>query len=226
LDRSLFVEGGTVQFTFPKWMNQIPTAVAVGTPVLLIGVVGIIWYFFSPKWTDVGYRPVQPVPFSHKVHAGNLGMDCRYCHSTIEKAAHAAVPPTSTCMGCHSQVKKDSPKLALIRESYQSDKAVPWVNVHMLPEYAKFDHSAHLSVGVGCVSCHGRVDQMEIVTQAEPLSMSWCLDCHRNPAPNLRPKTEVTNMSFDSKLAGYDPFSDPHRQRGVEPPMHCSGCHY
>ena len=215
-----------MQFTFPKWMNHIPTAVALGTPVLLIGLVGFIWYFFSPKWTDVGYQPTQPVAFSHKLHAGNLGMDCRYCHSTIERAAHAAVPPTETCMGCHSQVRKDSPKLSVVRQSWNTGKPIPWVNVHMLPEYAKFDHSAHLNAGVGCTSCHNRIDQMEVVHQAEPLSMGWCLECHRNPTPNLRPKSEVTNMSYDPKAAGYDPATDPHRNLGVNPPQHCSGCHH
>jgi hypothetical protein len=215
-----------VQFTFPKWMNHIPTAVALGTPVLLISIVGFVWYFFSPQWTDVGYRPIQPVPFSHKLHAGNLGLDCRYCHSTIERAAHAAVPPTETCMGCHSIVRKDSSKLSVVRQSWANDKPIPWIKVHMLPEYAKFDHSAHLGAGVGCTSCHNRIDQMEVVQQGQPLSMGWCLDCHRNPTPNLRPKSEVTNMSYNPQTAGYDPLSDPHRTRGVNPPQNCSACHH
>jgi Cytochrome c7 and related cytochrome c/Class III cytochrome C family len=215
-----------VQFTFPKWMNNIPTAVALVTPLLLIGVVGFVWYFFSPQWTDVGYRPVQPVAFSHKLHAGNLGMDCRYCHSTIERAAHAAVPPTETCMGCHSIVRKDSPKLSVVRQSWATGNPIPWVKVHMLPEYARFDHSAHLAVGVGCTSCHNRIDQMEVVQQGQPLSMGWCLDCHRNPTPNLRPVSEITNMAYNPQMAGYDPLSDPHRKRGVNPPQNCSSCHH
>ncbi len=211
---------------FPKWTNKIPLAIAAGAPIVLIGVVGFIWYYFSPNYTDVGYMPTQPVPFSHQLHAGQLGMDCRYCHNTVENAAHAAVPPTSTCMGCHSQVKKDSPLLGLIRESYKTDTSVPWIKVHMLPEYSHFDHSVHVTAGVGCVDCHGRVDQMEKVYQVEPLSMSWCLDCHRNPEPYLRPKTEVTNMAYDALTSGYDPAADPHRSRGVEPPQHCGACHY
>lgn len=218
--------GGTVQFIFPKWTNRIPLAVTVGAPVVLIGVVAFIWYFFSPKWTDVGYAPKQPVPFSHKLHAGEMGMDCRYCHSTIERSAFAAVPPTETCMGCHALVKKDSPKLAKVRESWNTGKPIEWVNVHMLPEYAKFPHHSHLNAGVGCVECHGRVDQMAVVTQTQPLSMGWCLECHRNPAPHLRPKDEITNMAYDAKAAGYDPAQDPHRTMAVEPPEHCSACHY
>jgi hypothetical protein len=218
--------GGTVQFLFPKWTNQIPLAVTIIAPLALIGAVAFIWYFFSPKWTDVGYMPKQPVAFSHKVHAGDLGMDCRYCHTTVEKAAFAAVPPTQTCMGCHSLVKKDSVKLTKVRESWNTGKPIEWINVHMLPEYAKFDHSAHVNGGVGCVSCHGRIDQMPVVAQTEPLSMSWCLECHRDPTPNLRPVSEVTNMAYDPKVAGYDPAMDPHRTRAVNPPEHCSACHY
>jgi hypothetical protein len=218
--------GGTVQFLFPKWTNQIPLAVTVVAPVVLISVIGFVWYFFSPKWTDVGYQPKQPVAFSHKLHAGDMGLDCVYCHSTIERSAFAAIPPTQTCMGCHTLVKKDSVKLAAVRESWNTGKPIPWVNVHMLPEYAKFDHSAHINVGVGCVSCHGRVDQMEIVKQKEPLSMGWCLECHRNPTPNLRPRSEVTNMAYDAKAAGYDPAADGTRTHAVQPPEHCSACHY
>jgi hypothetical protein len=211
---------------FPKWTNKIPLAIAAGTPVVLIGIIGAVWYYFSPSFTDVGYQPNQPVPFSHQLHAGQLGMDCRYCHNTVEKAAHAAVPPTETCMGCHSQVRKTSPLLAVVRESYATDRSIPWSKIHMLPEHAHFDHSVHVGGGVGCVECHGRVDQMVKVYQTQPLSMSWCLDCHRNPSPRLRPKTEVTNMSYDARAAGYDPSTDPHRNRMVAPPEHCGACHY
>jgi len=221
-----FFTGGTVQFLFPKWTNRIPLAVTVITPLVLVGVIGFVWYFFSPKWTDVGYQPHQPVAFSHKQHAGQLGLDCRYCHNTVERAAFAAVPPTQTCMGCHATVKKDSPKLAPVRESWNTGKPIPWINVHMLPEYAKFDHSAHVTQGVGCTSCHGRIDQMQVVMQKKTLSMGWCLECHRDPTPSLRPKEEITNMAYDPLVAGYDPSIDPHRTRQVNPPQHCGACHY
>jgi hypothetical protein len=190
---------------FPRWTNQIPYAL--------------------PKFTDVGYAPLQPVPFSHQLHAGQLGMDCRYCHNTVEGAAHAAVPPSETCMNCHTTVRPESVALAPIRESVDTGAAVPWVRVHMLPDYAYFDHSVHVAAGVGCASCHGRIDTMEVVQQAQPLSMSWCLDCHRDPAPNLRPRDHVTDMTWDTATADYDPHSDPHRTRDVNPPLHCSGCH-
>lgn len=210
---------------FPKWTNYLPALGAVAGPVGLIAVTGIIWYWFSPSYTDVGYAPDQPVPFSHKLHAGELGMDCRYCHNTVEKSGYAAVPPAQTCMNCHNLVLPDSPKLAPVRESFATGEPVEWTRVHMLPDYAFFDHSVHLAAGVGCATCHGQVDQMDKVTQEQPLSMGWCLSCHRNPDPNLRPPSEVTNMAWSSAEAGYNPHADPHRTRQPNPPQHCSGCH-
>lgn len=188
-------------------------------------LVGAINYYFSPEFTDVGYAPEQPVPFSHKIHAGDLGMDCRYCHNTVEAAAHAAVPPAGTCMNCHGVIDAELDILAPVRDSYNEDKPIEWVRVHMLPDYAYFNHDVHLAAGVGCTSCHGRIDQMEVVAQDQPLSMSWCLDCHRNPTPHLRPLNEITNMAYDPAEAGYVASEDPDRQRELHPPEHCSGCH-
>ncbi len=212
---------------FPRWPNKIPLALGVLGPLALAGLVGGIWYYFSPKFTDVGYRPRQPVPFSHKLHAGDMGMDCRYCHNTVERAAVAAVPPAQTCMNCHSQVKTESPRLKLVRDSYTTGEPIPWVRVHQLPDYAYFDHRPHLAGGVGCSSCHGRIDQMTIVEMDQPLSMGWCLDCHRDPEPNLRPLDQITNMAWDIETDGkaYDAAKDPNRTRQVQPPEHCSGCH-
>ncbi len=210
---------------FPRWTNQIPLAIGVIGPLFMASAVAGAFYYFSPKFTDVGYRPTQPVPFSHKLHAGEMGMDCRYCHNTVERAGHAAIPATATCMNCHSQVKTDSPKLGPIRHSYKTGDPVPWVKVHMLPDYAYFDHSPHVAAGVGCASCHGRIDTMPVVQQDQPLSMSWCLDCHRNPGPHLRPLDQVTNMTYDPATANYDYTQDPERTRLPEPPVHCSGCH-
>jgi hypothetical protein len=129
-------------------------------------------------------------------------------------------------MNCHRFVKTDSAALEPIRKSFETGEAVKWVRVHMLPDYSFFDHSAHLAAGVGCVRCHGRVDEMDVVRQDQPLSMSWCLDCHKDPYPNLRPPAEVTNMTWDGSAAGYDPHQDPTRgDRELDPPQHCSGCH-
>ena len=210
---------------FPRWTNHLPAVVGLAAPLVLVGVVAAVWYWFSPWYTDVGYRPHQPVPYSHALHAGDMGLDCRYCHNTVERAAHAAIPPTETCMNCHSQVKTESERLTLVRESYASGESIPWVRVHQLPDYAYFDHSPHVAAGVGCASCHGRVDQMVVVEMKQPLSMSWCLECHRNPEPHLRPLDQVTNMQWDPQKHDYDPSTDPNRTRPVNPPVHCSGCH-
>jgi hypothetical protein len=204
---------------------MVRTGAVVLGPLVLCSVVGIFWYWGSPSFTDVGYQPKQPVPFSHALHAGELGLDCRYCHSTVEISHQASVPATETCMNCHKLVKADSDALAPVRESWAKDVPVQWVRVHMLPDYAYFDHSVHVAAGVGCSTCHGRIDEMEEVSQYASLSMGWCLDCHRNPTPNLRPRDQVTNMAYDTATAGYDPSTDPSRTRMVDPPEHCSGCH-
>jgi hypothetical protein len=215
-----------MRYTFPRWTNRIPLYLGAAIPVVAGGVTFGVWYWFSPKFTDVGYQPRQPVEYSHFLHAGTLGMDCRFCHNTAELAAHAAIPPSQTCMTCHEKlVLPESPKLFAVRQSAKTGEPIPWVRVHMLPDYAYFDHSVHLAAGVGCVTCHGRVDRMKVVYQEEPLSMSWCLTCHRNPGSNLRPRSEITNMKWDAKTAGYRPEADPSRKRAVNPPTYCSGCH-
>ncbi|GMU62342.1 MAG: cytochrome c3 family protein [Myxococcales bacterium] len=199
---------------FPRWTNQAPTLILVGTLVLGGGGTFGMYWWASPYNTDVGYKPVQPIEYSHKLHAGELGVDCRYCHSYAERSAFAGVPPTATCMNCHTQVKKDSQKLKKLRESWadgKGDKPIEWVRIHKLPDFAFFNHSAHLGVGVGenraavgCETCHGRIDTMDVVKQVQPLSMSWCLECHSNPAPNLRPVEQVTAMGWTGDLAWRD----------------------
>jgi hypothetical protein len=150
-------------------------------------------------------------------------MDCRYCHSTVERSAFAAVPPAQTCMNCHAKVKTESAKLALVRLSAKDDRPLPWVRVHNLPDYVYFDHGAHLGAGVGCSSCHGRVDQMQRVTQKQPLTMAWCLGCHRDPAANLRGAGEVTRMDWKPKTVPAAAITA--NGRTAHPPLHCSGCH-
>jgi hypothetical protein len=206
-------------------MNHLPTTVAVVVPLIGVGVVCGMSYWFTPYFTDVGYAPDQPVEYSHKLHAGQLGIDCRYCHNTIERAGYAAIPPTETCLNCHRYVKTESPKLELVRQSGETGEPIPWISIHQLPDYAYFAHSPHLAAGVGCATCHGRVDQMEVVALQTPLSMGWCLRCHRNPEPHLRPVSEITNMAYDPVAEGYDPAADPHRTRELYPPQNCAGCH-
>ncbi len=210
---------------FPQWANKLPL-ISLGVVLCgLIAAVGGFWYYGSPRYLDVGYRPKQPVEYSHKLHAGDLGMDCRYCHTSVERATHANVPPTQTCMNCHKLVKPESEKLTLVRESAASHVPLQWVRVNNMPGYVYFEHASHINAGVACISCHGNVAQMEVVSQAQPLSMGWCLDCHRNPAPNLRPVAEVTNMKWNPPVDQADWAAQTVKARNIKPPTDCWGCH-
>jgi hypothetical protein len=220
---------------FPKWTNKLPAVLALGAAATGLFVVFVVNFWFSPKHTDVGYQPFQPISYSHKLHAGSLGMDCRYCHRLVEEGPHATVPDADTCYGCHKNVKKDSVALKELHAAYGTGKGdgtpIEWVKVHLLPEYAYFNHAVHLRAGVGCTSCHGRVDEMEIVRQVEPLSMGWCLECHRDPTQHIRPAgVSPTKMDWtpdgDSiaaakKLLEWQGDNAP----ALNPPTHCSACH-
>jgi len=210
---------------FSRSADKILRALLVGALVVLAIGISFASWLFHPRQTEVGYTPVQPVAYSHKLHAGDLGMDCRYCHYTVESAAVAAPPPTEICMNCHTRVGATSASLAPVRESYSKGTPIPWVKVHRLPDYVYFNHSAHVNAGVSCVSCHGRVDQMIEVKQAEPLNMAWCLDCHRNPAPRIRPVEQVTNLGWQPDRDPAEIGSEIIRARGISPPLDCSGCH-
>ncbi len=213
------------QQIFPKWTNYLPLISVVGLAVAAIVAVAFVWYYFSPEYTDVGYRPKQPVAFSHKLHAGDLGLDCRYCHSNVEVSVHANVPPTQTCMSCHTMILPESEKLLPVRESYSSDKPIEWVRVHKLPDFVYFNHSAHVLAGVGCESCHGNIAQSEVVMQRESLSMGWCLDCHRHPAASLRPPELVTQMGWQPPANQLELAEIMIVQKHIAPPEDCSGCH-
>ena len=210
---------------FPKSANRLPIFLALGGILVPVLATGGIWYYGSPWYTDVGYRPKQPVPYSHKLHVGELGLDCRYCHASVEVSAVANVPPTKACMNCHATVKRDSALLEPIRDSATSGRPMRWTRVHQLPDYAYFEHRSHIRAGVACVTCHGRIDQMEVVTLSKPLSMHWCLDCHRNPAPNLRPPAEVTNMQWTPPKNQAQWAAQTIAERRIAPPTDCSGCH-
>ncbi len=210
---------------FPKWTNKAPTYALIAALAMLVGLVGFFWYFGSPKYTDVGYRPNQPVPYSHKLHAGDLGVDCRYCHTGVETSAHATVPSTQTCMNCHTLILTDSEKLLKVRESWATGNPIEWIKVHKVPDYAYFDHSIHVNSGIGCVSCHGNVAQMEEVMQVEPLSMGWCLDCHRDPDPHIRPVSEITNMKWEPGPDHAEFVEKFKIEKQISPPEDCSACH-
>jgi len=187
---------------FPRWMNYFLPLAVVGFFGGALYAPAFVTLTLAPQATDVGYAPAQPVPYSHALHAGQLGIDCRYCHTTVEKTAFAAIPPTQTCMNCHTSIKVNgidgtpNNKLHALVESWRSGEPVEWVKIHDLPDYSYFNHSAHVNKGVSCVSCHGRVDRMDVVYQAEPLNMAWCLECHREPEKFLRPTDQVTNLAF------------------------------
>lgn len=210
---------------FPRWTNELPLRIAAGSVVAIGLVVGGIWYYFSPSYTDVGYQPVQPVAYSHKLHAGDLGINCLYCHATVDRGPVAVVPPTQVCMNCHHVVKRDAPTLAVVRESQANGRPINWVRVHSLPGFAFFDHRPHIRAGVGCSTCHGRIDEMDVVAQAQPLSMGWCLDCHRNPDPYLRPEHEVTTMDWSPPRDQLQVAASIKSEKNLRPPLDCTGCH-
>lgn len=188
--------------SFPKWSNKAAVAVLLGVVILPLYVGLVLGYGANPTTLNEGYQPLQPVAYSHALHAGKLGIDCRYCHTTVEKAGMAAIPPTEVCMNCHKGIFPDSPRLDVVRKSYNEGTPIRWVKVHNLPQYAYFNHSAHVTAGVGCAECHGQVQQMDVVRTVKNLSMSWCLECHRAPEKYLRPREEVTHMTWRAPRSG------------------------
>lgn len=191
---------------------------AVATAVSLWRMSGVI---------DVDSMPAQPIPFSHKHHAGDDGLDCRYCHTSVEKAAFAGMPSTRICLTCHSQLYTDAPALAPLHESARTGLPISWVRVYDLPDFVYFDHSIHVNKGVGCVECHGRVDQMPITRLEAPLTMQWCIECHRNPAPRLREASQVFTMLPTAALRKRDPAALA-RALGLQDTRRltdCSTCH-
>ncbi len=179
----------------------------------------------SPYTTQVNVARTQPVPFSHKHHVAGLGMDCRYCHTSVEDSSFAGIPPTKTCMGCHSVVWKDAPLLEPIRESYREDTPVEWTRVHDLPDFTYFDHSIHVKKGIGCTSCHGQVDEMPLMWQENPMTMEWCLSCHRDPVAHVRPREQVFDMSFRPEDLSTAERTSLAELYDVQSLTNCSVCH-
>ena len=210
---------------FTKKANIVPIYILIALILLIIIIISAIWYWGSPYYTDVGYQPEQPVPYSHKFHVGELGMDCRYCHTGVEMSTVAGIPPTQTCMNCHVMVKPTSDSLKVVKDSWDNGNPIQWVRVHKSPDYVYFDHSVHVNVGIGCKNCHGRIDRMNVVLQSEPLSMSWCLDCHRNPEKHLRPVSEITNMNWNPGESHKEFAQKMMKDLNITPPTGCQGCH-
>ena len=176
--------------------------------VILFGgvfILAIVWVFLialfrSPFATGVNAPVEQPVPFSHEHHVGGLGLDCRYCHVSVEKSYFADLPPTETCMTCHSQIWNNTQMLEPVRESFKTGQPLQWNRVNNLPDYVYFNHSIHIAKGVGCETCHGRVDQMPLTSKAHTLYMDWCLNCHRHPENYIRPKDQVFTMGYQPRM--------------------------
>ena len=181
----------------------------------------------SPYVTQAGVAREQPVPFSHQHHVGGLGIDCRYCHTSVETSAVAGIPPTKTCMNCHSQIWNTSPMLEPVRASFRTDASIAWTKVNDLPDFAYFNHSAHVNKNVGCATCHGRVDRMPLMWQEASLQMEWCLECHRHPEKYVRPQEEVFNVAWEWP-ADKDPLVEGRKlvqQYNIHPRTSCSTCH-
>jgi hypothetical protein len=214
---------------FPRASNTIARAsFLVSLLVLASGLLACLVYARSSYGTGAGIVRVQPVPFSHEHHVSVLGLDCRYCHTTVEHSSYAGMPPTKTCMNCHSQIWVGSEMLAPVRDSYRTDQSIPWQRVHNLPGFVYFNHSIHVQKGVGCSSCHGRIDQMPLTHQVQSLLMEWCLDCHRQPERHLRPRAEVFNMRWqpppDQSRVGAE-LAEEYRLRDTHYLTSCSVCH-
>jgi hypothetical protein len=217
---------------FPKWTNRLPVMIVTGSLLTGTAVVAGMWYYLSPKYSKVGYQPIQPVGFSHALHAGQLGLDCRYCHSAVERSWYSNIPSSSTCMNCHNQVLKDDPRLALVRQSAQEDRPIPWIQIHRVPDFVYFNHSVHVDRGISCVECHGPVNRMDEIYQYQSLSMTFCLDCHRHPAAKVRPLERVTDLDWKWSA---DPKLNAEQQQAfgrkmvqdakIESLQTCSACH-
>jgi Cytochrome c7 and related cytochrome c len=182
---------------FDRNSNALARASLVLTGLIVISLgVALNSLQRSPWVTRQGQRPDQPIPFSHKHHVEGLGLQCQYCHTTVEKSSYAGIPPTKTCMNCHSEIWTNAEMLEPIRTSWATGASINWIRVHDLPDYVFFNHEIHVNKGIGCASCHGRVDEMPLMYEENTLQMEWCLNCHRNPASNLRPTSEIYNMAW------------------------------
>jgi hypothetical protein len=194
----LLLEVAAMPQIFHRSFNTISKVSIFGFLFFLAGLAWVLAEINRSAYaTDVNVAINQPVPFSHQHHVSGLGIDCRYCHTSVEKSAFAGIPPTKTCMNCHSQIWSHSPLLRPVRESYRSNRSLPWNRVHNLPGFVYFDHSIHVNKGVGCASCHGRVDQMPLTWKVNTLLMEWCIDCHRQPEEHIRPRDKIFDMAWE-----------------------------
>ena len=215
---------------FHRSWNVVSRLSIFGAVFILLFLGWVISKWARSAYATNAFVPVeQPVPFSHEHHAGGLGIDCRYCHTSVETSSFAGIPPTQICMNCHSQIWVGSELLAPVRESYRTGTPIVWNRVHNLAEFCNFNHAIHVQKGVGCVSCHGRVDRMPLTWQVNTLHMEWCLDCHRQPEKHLRPREQVFSMTWDPAVEGKDQATlgrELIEKYNVRSYTSCSTCHY
>jgi hypothetical protein len=213
----------------PLFAPYANSAIRLALVLALVMLVALPTFFIAwartPYSTGASDPVVQPVMFDHRHHYRDDGIDCRYCHYAVDRSPYAGVPATEVCMNCHSQVWNDAPLLSRVRASFFSGKPIEWERVNALPDHVFFNHAVHVNRGVGCVSCHGRVDLMGQVYQAQPLTMAWCLDCHRAPENHLRPQEQITNMEWAPDRPQRDLGLAIKAAREIAPPTHCSACH-
>jgi hypothetical protein len=214
---------------FRRWTNSAARGSILGALLALaLGTLALITAVTTSYGTSAGLAPVQPIPFSHQHHAGTLGIDCRYCHTSVEHAPFAGMPPTKICMNCHSQMWVGSEMLATVRQSYHDGESIRWKRVYNTPGFVYFDHSIHVQKGMGCSSCHGRVDQMPFTYQQPTLLMQWCVDCHRNPEEHVRPLEYVFDMNYqlpqDQAVLGRE-LVERYGIRSSRELTSCSMCH-
>jgi len=206
--------------------NTISRLTIFGGVIVLFAVVAALAVINeSPYVTEVGVARTQPVPFSHKHHVGDDGIDCRYCHTSVENSSFAGIPSTSICMNCHTQIWSDSPALAPVRESYRTGQSVEWTRVHNLPGFVYFDHSIHIHKGVGCSTCHGRLDEMPLTWRVNTLYMDWCLECHREPERFVRPREFIFSMMYQPPQAQLDLGNRLVKEYNIRKLTSCSTCH-
>jgi hypothetical protein len=211
---------------FSRHANSYARASIIGVVVLLgAGYAAADRLSRSTFMTRAETTVDQPVQFSHQHHAGGIGIDCRYCHTTVERAASAGIPPVKTCMNCHSQIWAQSPYLEPVREAFRTDQPIRWNRVHDLPDFAYFNHSVHVKKGVGCATCHGRVDRMPLMWQNASLQMEWCLDCHRNPAKYVRPREAVFEMDYQPPANQLELGARLVKEYKIQSLTNCSICH-
>jgi hypothetical protein len=216
---------------FPRSANAIARISLAGILVLVLTGGWIVFTLMRSGWATKQHEIVeQPVQFSHAHHVGGVGLDCRYCHTSVENSSFAGIPPTKTCMNCHSQVWSNAPILEPVRASLQNNTNLSWIRVHDLPDFVYFSHQIHVRQGVGCASCHGQVDQMPLMYQAESLLMEWCLNCHRAPENFLRPRDQIFNMKYvpdpeEGQIAIGTRLKQEYNVASVEHLTSCSTCH-